>query len=126
MKTENMLDLLVVRILLANPVRMIHSNLVPQPVSQIRVKFNIWMETVTSLYHALGIASLSYFSSQNFLSRKIVISSIKIFEGSLVENFLVDLTQILSSFSSKFSHGFVTIQPTPARTNFKAVKKIIN
>lgn len=55
---ENVLDLLVVGVLLPDPIGMFHPQLVPQPVSQVRMELSIGMESVATLNHILGISAL--------------------------------------------------------------------
>lgn len=124
---KNFSNLLIVRIFRTNPFWMLSLDFVPDPVSKIRVEFTIWMETVTSFNHVFGISSFNNFSLKNFLSWEIIINNIKVFElVSLVDNFLINSGKILGSLSGKSSDSLIGVQPSPARTDFKTVKEIIN
>ena len=124
---KNFSNLLIVRISRTNPFWMLGLDFVPDPVSKVRVEFTIWMETVTSFNHVFGISSFNNFSLKNFLSWEIIINNIKVFElVSLVDNFLINSGKILGSLSGKSSDSLIGVQPSPARTDFKTVKEIIN
>lgn len=86
-----MLDFLVMRVLFPDPIRVIHPDAVPEPVSQIRVELSIRMETVTGLNHLLRITPFLNLSLQDLHRREIVVSTIEVLESSLFQNLLVDL-----------------------------------
>lgn len=79
-----MFNFLVVRIFFSNPVWMIHSNVVPKPVSQVGIKLSIGVEPVAWLNHLLRIASFLNFSLQNLHCREIIISTIEIIESPFI------------------------------------------
>jgi len=124
---KNFSNLLIVWIFRTNPFWMLSLDFVPDPVSKIRVEFTIWMETITSFNHVLGITSFDNFSLENFLSWEIIINDIKVFEFvSLVDDFLINSGKILGSLSGKSSDSLISVQPSPTRTDFKTVKEIIH
>ena len=60
-----MLDLLVMRILLADPIRVLCPQFEPNPICQVGMELSVRMETVTRLNHAFGIAAFHHLSLED-------------------------------------------------------------
>ena len=125
--SEHFSNLIVEGILGANPFWMLGLNLIPQPISKVRVELTVWMETITSFNHIFWITSFHHFSLQNFHGWEIVVNQIKVLESvPFADDLLVDFGKVLGSFSGKSSDSFVGVEPSPARTDFEAVQEVIN
>lgn len=79
--------LLVVRILLSNPFRMLVPDLHPKPISKIGMKLPIGMEAVASLNHLLGVSAFKHFPCQDLHSWEVIIECIEVFECFLSKDF---------------------------------------
>lgn len=125
--SENLSDFIIMRILGTNPFWMLGLNFVPNPISKVRMELSVWMETITSFNHILSTASFNYFSFQNLLSWKIIINNVKVFKlMTFINDLLINLGKILSSFSGDSSNGIISIEPSSTWTDFKTVKEVIH
>lgn len=125
--SENFSDLFIVRIFRADPLWMIGLDFVPEPVSKVRMKLSVRMETITSFDHLPSITSFNDFSLQNLHGWEVVINDIKVLElVSLVDDLLINFGKVLSSLSGESSDSFIGVEPSPTGTDFKTVEEIIN
>ena len=126
MQSENMLDLLVMWILRTQPVRSVYSDVVPQPVCQIRVEFHVGMESVATLDHCMWVSSFNQLSLKDLHGWEVIVDNIEVFELIFVDYLSIDFAEILGPLSCELTNCFIAIQPSPAWTYLKAVQEIID
>jgi hypothetical protein len=83
------------------------------------------VEAVTRFNHTLWVASLHHLPLEDLHRWKIIVNHIEVFILVLIDNFLIDLAQIVSSICGELSDSIVAVEPTPARTDFQAVEEVI-
>lgn len=125
--SENFSNLFIVRIFRTDPFWMIGLDLIPDPVSKVRMELSIRMETITSLNHVFSITSFNDLSLQNLHGWEVVVNNIKVLElVSLVDDLLVNFGKVLGSLGSEVPYSIVGIEPSPAWTDFKTVEEVVN
>lgn len=89
LKPKNLLDFFVVRVLLADPVRMLGCDFIPEPVSEIGIEEHAWMEAVASLDHFSWLSVIQVHSLEHVLSWEVIVSNIEVVVLLLFDDLLV-------------------------------------
>jgi len=83
------------------------------------------MEAVTPLDHHFRIASLHDSACKDIHRREIMVYHLKVLELGGIDDLLIYLREVHSSLRRYLSDGLITIEPTPAWTNFQAIQEVI-
>ena len=73
LKSKYLLYLLIIRILLSDPFRMLLGYLEPHPISKVGIEESTGMETITSLDHFTWLTIVEVHTFENILSWEVVI-----------------------------------------------------
>ena len=114
------------RVLGADPVRMLVSDLHPQPICEVGVEEAVGVEAVASLDHGLRVAALHHLSLEDLPSWEVVVDHVEVFVGTLSDYLAVDLGQVVGSFGGELADGVVAVQPASAGTDLEAVQEIVD
>lgn len=83
--------LLVVGVLSTNPIRVVSLDLVPGPVSKVRVESSSWVEPVTGLNHLCWVSSLDDPSVDDVPLGEVLVDDVEVLESVLLLDLFVDL-----------------------------------
>jgi hypothetical protein len=79
------------------------------------------VETITPLDHDFRVTSLHNSACKDVHSWKIIVDRLEIIELGGIDDLLIYLGKIDGSLRRYLSDRLVTVEPTPAWTNFQAV-----
>ena len=88
-RPKNSPNLLIMRILVPNPCRMVGLYFMPNPISQIRVELAIRMEPITSFDQFFWITAFGYFTLEDLPGWELVVDHVEVFEFCAVVDYLL-------------------------------------